>query len=100
MESILAELSYELKKLGLSVDANKVKSSNNLWIKAAAEDLMSNRGDSIILGGSQLSPEFHQLIALLNNQLKNISTKNNLLKNNINKTNFDLSKEKKLNKQI
>lgn len=69
MESILAELSYELKKLGLSVDANKVKSSNNLWIKAAAEDLMSNRGDSIILGGSQLSPEFHQLIALLNNQL-------------------------------
>ena len=69
MESILAELSYELKKLGLSVDANKVKSSNNLWIKAAAEDLMSNRGDSIILGGSQLSPKFHQLIALLNNQL-------------------------------
>ena len=69
MESILAELSYELKKLGLSVDASKVKSSNNLWIKAAAEDLMSNRGDSIILGGSQLSPEFHQLIALLNNQL-------------------------------
>lgn len=69
MESILAELSYELKKLGLSLDASKVKSSNNLWIKAAAEDLMSNRGDSIILGGSQLSPEFHQLIALLNNQL-------------------------------
>ena len=69
MKSILAELSYELKKLGLSVDASKVKSSNNLWIKAAAEDLMSNRGDSIILGGSQLSPEFHQLIALLNNQL-------------------------------
>lgn len=69
MESILAELSYELKKLGLSVDASKVKSSNNLWIKAVAEDLMSNRGDSIILGGSQLSPEFHQLIALLNNQL-------------------------------
>ena len=69
MENILAELSFELRQLGLSVDANKVKSSNNLWIKAAAEDLMSNRGQSIILGGSQLSPEFHQLIALLNNQL-------------------------------
>ena len=69
MENILAELSFELRQLGLSVDANKIKSSNNIWIKAAAEDLMSNRGQSIILGGSQLSPEFHQLIALLNNQL-------------------------------
>jgi molybdopterin-containing oxidoreductase family iron-sulfur binding subunit len=70
LEQLLAELSYELKQLGLPVSAEKVKSSNNLWIKAAAEDLMNNRGESIILGGPQLSSEFHHLIALINFQLK------------------------------
>tara|TARA_S200000501_G_scaffold351690_1_gene369793 strand:+ start:829 stop:3936 length:3108 start_codon:yes stop_codon:yes gene_type:complete len=70
LEDILSELSYELKKLGLPLNASKVKSPNNLWIKAAAEDLMNNRGESIILGGSQLSPEFHHLLTLINNQLK------------------------------
>ena len=69
MENLLAELAYELKMLGLSVNANKVKGPNNLWIKAAAKDLMTNKGESIILGGSSLSKEFHQLIALINNQL-------------------------------
>ena len=69
MENLLAELAYELKMLGLSVNANKVKSPNNLWIKAAAKDLMSNKGESIILGGSSLSKEFHQLVALINYQL-------------------------------
>ncbi len=70
LEQLLAELAYELKQLGLSVSAKKVKSPNNLWIKAAAEDLMLNRGESIIIGGSQLSPELHHLIALINYQLK------------------------------
>ena len=69
MENLLAELAYELKMLGLSVNANKVKGPNNLWIKAAAKDLMTNKGESIILGGSSLSKEFHQLIALINYQL-------------------------------
>ena len=65
MENLLAELAYELKMLGLSINANKLKSPNNLWIKAAAKDLMSNKGESIILGGSSLSKEFHQLILCL-----------------------------------
>ena len=69
MENLLAELAYELKVLGLPINANKVKGPNNLWIKAAAKDLMSNEGESILLGGSSLSKEFHQLIALINYQL-------------------------------
>ena len=41
MENLLAELAYELKVLGLPINANKVKGPNNLWIKAAAKDLMT-----------------------------------------------------------
>ncbi len=70
MESLLAELAYELKQLGLRIEAKKVKSSNNLWVKAAAKDLFDGRGESIIIGGSSLSKEFHQLIALINYNLK------------------------------
>ena len=65
MENLLAELAYELKQLGLRIEAKKVKSSNNLWVKAAAKDLFDGRGESIIIGGSSLSKEFHQLIALI-----------------------------------
>ena len=68
MENLLAELAYELKMLGLSIDASKVKSPNNLWIKAAAKDLMTNKGESIILGGSSLSNcsivNFHSPLAI------------------------------------
>ena len=70
MENLLAELAYELKLLGLKIDAKKVKSANNLWIKAAAKDLFDRRGESIIIGGSSLSKEFHQLITLINYSLK------------------------------
>ncbi|MFL2524523.1 MAG: Fe-S-cluster-containing hydrogenase [Candidatus Neomarinimicrobiota bacterium] len=70
MENLLAELAYELKQLGLRIEAKKVKSSNNLWVKAAAKDLFDGRGESIIIGGSFLSKEFHQLIALINYNLK------------------------------
>ena len=70
MENLLAELAYELKQLGLRIEAKKVKSSNNLWVKAAAKDLFDGRGESIIIGGSSLSKEFHQLIALINYNLK------------------------------
>jgi len=70
MENLLAELAYELKQLGLKIEAKKVKSSNNLWVKAAAKDLFDGRGESIIIGGSSLSKEFHQLIALINYNLK------------------------------
>ena len=70
MENLLAELAYELKQLGLPVNANKVKGPNNLWVKAAAQDLMTRKGESIILGGSSLSKEFHQLIAQINHELK------------------------------
>ncbi len=70
MENLLSELAYELKQLGLKIEAKKVKSSNNLWVKAAAKDLFDGRGESIIIGGSSLSKEFHQLIALINYNLK------------------------------
>jgi Fe-S-cluster-containing dehydrogenase component len=70
MENLLAELAYELKQLGLRIEAKKVKSSNNLWVKAAAKDLFDGRGESIIIGGSSLPKEFHQLIALINYNLK------------------------------
>ncbi len=70
MENLLAELAYELKLLGLKIDAKKVKSANNLWIKAAAKDLFDRKGESIIIGGSSLSKEFHQLITLINYSLK------------------------------
>jgi len=70
MENLLAELAYELKQLGLRIEAKKVKSSNNLWVKAAAKDLFDGKGESIIIGGSSLSKEFHQLIALINYNLK------------------------------
>ena len=70
MENLLAELAYELKLLGLKIDAKKVKSANNLWIKAAAKDLFDRRGESIIIGGTSLSKEFHQLISLINYSLK------------------------------
>ena len=43
MENLLAELAYELKQLGLRIEAKKVKSSNNLWVKAAAKDLFDGR---------------------------------------------------------
>ena len=70
MENLLAELAYELTQLGLRIEAKKVKSSNNLWVKAAAKDLFDGRGESIIIGGSSLSKELHQLIALINYNLK------------------------------
>ena len=71
LREILLELAYELKILGLKIDAKKVKSPNNLWVKAAAEDLMKHKGgESIILGGTQLSSDIHQLIASINYVLK------------------------------
>ena len=67
LREILLELAYELKVLGLKIDAKKFKSSNNLWVKAAAEDLMKHKGgESIILGGTQLSSDVHHLIASIN----------------------------------
>jgi Fe-S-cluster-containing dehydrogenase component/anaerobic selenocysteine-containing dehydrogenase len=68
--NMLEELAGELKKLGLNIDAKPIKSSNHLWIKTVAEDLMKNKGESIIIGGSDLSSDMHCLIAGINNQLK------------------------------
>tara|TARA_B100001093_G_scaffold7920_1_gene7692 strand:+ start:722 stop:3805 length:3084 start_codon:yes stop_codon:yes gene_type:complete len=67
--SVLKELAGELKKLGLKIDASPMKTSNYLWIKTVAEDLMKNKGESIIIGGSDLSPDIHCLIAGINSQL-------------------------------
>ena len=67
--SVLKELCSELKKLGLKTDARSVKTSNNLWIKTVAEELIKNKGNCIILGGNHLSAEAHAVIAMLNNQL-------------------------------
>ncbi|MDC0918283.1 hypothetical protein OAQ61_04200, partial [Candidatus Marinimicrobia bacterium] len=68
--SVLRELAGELKKLGLKIDAKPVKSSNHLWIKTVAEDLIKNKGESIIIGGSDLPADIHCLITGINNQLK------------------------------
>ncbi|MDP6907697.1 MAG: Fe-S-cluster-containing hydrogenase [Candidatus Marinimicrobia bacterium] len=67
---VLKELAGELKKLGLNINAKSMKTSNHLWIKTVAEDLMKDKGQSIIIGGSDLSPELHCLIAGINNQLE------------------------------
>ena len=60
--SVLRELAGELKKLGLKIDAKAIKSSNHLWIKTVAEDLIKNKGESIIIGGSDLPEDIHCLI--------------------------------------
>ena len=67
---VLKELAGELKKLGLNINAKSMKTSNHLWIKTVAEDLMKDKGQSIIIGGSDLSPELHCLIAGINSQLE------------------------------
>jgi len=67
---LLKELAGELKKLGLNINAKPIKTSNHLWIKTVAEDLMKDRGQSIIIGGSDLSSDLHCLIAGINNQLQ------------------------------
>jgi len=67
---VLKELAGELKKLGLNINAKSMKTSNHLWVKTVAEDLMKDKGQSIIIGGSDLSPELHCLIAGINSQLE------------------------------
>ena len=40
---VLKELAGELKKLGLNINAKSMKTSNHLWIKTVAEDLMKEK---------------------------------------------------------
>ena len=67
---VLKELAGELKKLGLNINAKSMNTSNHLWIKTVAEDLMKNKGQSIIIGGSDLSVDLQCLIAGINSQLQ------------------------------
>ena len=69
LDLVLKELCSELKKLGMNISTGSLKTSNNLWIKAVAEELMENKGSSIILGGSHLSVDAHAIITMLNDKL-------------------------------
>ena len=64
--NLLVELAHELKQLGMKIEVNAKKSTNNLWIKTVAEDLYVNRKKCIVIGGDSLGAESHELIATIN----------------------------------
>ncbi len=67
-----AALAAELKSQGLDISAPRVNAEfDKKWIKAVAEDLITHKGKSLVVGGRRQPAQVHTLIALINDALGN-----------------------------
>lgn len=57
--------------LDLSLPAAELK-VDEVWLKALTDDLLKNKGQSLIVAGSSQSPEVHALVLALNQALGNV----------------------------
>lgn len=67
-----AALAEELKARGLKIEAPEVKADfDKPWIAAVAADLLSNKGQSLVVAGRRQPAHVHTLVALINELLEN-----------------------------
>ncbi|MFH1699385.1 MAG: TAT-variant-translocated molybdopterin oxidoreductase [Candidatus Zixiibacteriota bacterium] len=77
IEHYVTGLYFELKDRGIEIKLNgflmkiPVDSWDDDWLGAVAEDLIGNRGHSLVIGGQTLSQNTHELIAAINDELGN-----------------------------
>lgn len=94
--SFIAVLTKELKKRGLAVkvdDQYLRLSEHNFddkWISALADDLMANRGKSLIVAGRRQSESIHALVYALNFVLGNIGVTVNYVELKDSPENYDI----------
>ncbi len=71
----LLSLLAELKTQGLSIEGNfrtDTASFDKKWITALAKDLLSHKGESLVVAGRHQPKEVHALAALINSSLQNV----------------------------
>jgi len=74
--AFVAALAAELRGHGLAIDAPaapEVKGVDAAWLRALAEDLLANRGASLIVAGPRQPEAVHAAVAALNAALGNVS---------------------------
>jgi MoCo/4Fe-4S cofactor protein with predicted Tat translocation signal len=71
----VAALAAELKKGGLAIDAvpaPEVPGLDSVWLHALAEDLLANKGTSVIVAGPRQPAAVHAAVVALNAALGNV----------------------------
>lgn len=69
--ALAAELSAEVSGLS-AFSGYSNEFSDHEWIAALAEDLLNNRGSSLLTVGSEQAPELHATVAAINQALGNV----------------------------
>ena len=74
--AFVAALAAELRSHGLAIDAPaapEVKGVDAAWLRALAQDLLANRGASLIVAGPRQPAAVHAAVVALNAALGNVS---------------------------
>jgi molybdopterin-containing oxidoreductase family iron-sulfur binding subunit len=75
--AFVAALAAELRGQGLAIDAPAAPQVNGVdaaWLRALAEDLLANRGASLIVAGPRQPAAVHAAVVALNAALGNVSS--------------------------
>src|SRR5699024_675499 len=72
--ALAARLAVNLNELSAFESYSSNKFSDHQWIEILAEDLLANRGTSVLTAGRDHKPEVHVTVAAINNALGNTGT--------------------------
>ena len=75
MGAFAVALAQALNKRGLQIQLNLPESPlqiDSVWLNALVDDLIKNRGQSLVIAGRHLNPAVHALVFAINQALRNV----------------------------